>query len=171
MRLLLQKTSYCFRARPQGQGTGWCAVFTAAHGPAFVALYQVLSIDVRVPLATRVIEPDGLEVREEVRSLFGHLLLPHAGRLDAAERELRLAANGRLIHVDHADFRLLHETHRLEIVARVDRCGEAERDVVREPHCLLQITRVLDGEDRTEHFVAGEPRPGLHGVEDRGRDE
>src|SRR5207245_11146348 len=109
------------------------------------------SIDVRVPLATRVVEPDGLEVREEVRSLFGHLLLPYAGRLDAAERELRLAANGRLVHVEHADFRLLHEAHRLEIVSRVDRYGEAERDVVREPHRLLQIPRVLDAADRTKH--------------------
>src|SRR5207248_4018780 len=58
-----------------------------------------LSIDVRGPLAAGVVQPDRLQVGEEVRALLGHFLLPDPRRLDSAERQLRLAPHGGLVHV------------------------------------------------------------------------
>src|SRR5438132_8817295 len=80
---------------------------------------NVLLVDAGHSLCARVVEPDGLEVGEEVRPLFGHLFLAHAGALDAAEGKLRLSAHGGLVDVDPPHFGLLDEAHHLEGSARV----------------------------------------------------
>src|SRR5258708_12074768 len=51
--------------------------------------------------AGAVVDEDRLQLGEEVQALLGHLALAHAGRLAAAERQLRLAAHCPLLDLHH----------------------------------------------------------------------
>src|SRR5690348_13115649 len=59
----------------------------------------------------RVVDEHRLDLGEEVQPFFRHLALADACRLGAAEWQLRLAADGRLVDVHHAGLDVLDELH------------------------------------------------------------
>src|SRR5262249_10305974 len=62
--------------------------------------------------ALAVVGEDRLDLGEEVQPLLRHLALTDAGGLAAAEGQLRLAADRRLVDVDHSHLDLLDEAQR-----------------------------------------------------------
>src|SRR5438093_850353 len=70
-----------------------------------------MSVEVRLAALAGVVEEHGLELREEVQAFFRHLAVAHPGAFHAAERDLRLAADGRAVDVDHAGLDAVDEVH------------------------------------------------------------
>src|SRR3954454_11194027 len=113
-----ERTSHSFKPPPPRQATR-SSHCSNTRIPLIRGLFfgpgALRSVDIRRAFRAGVVEPDGLEVGEEVGALLGHLLFANAGGLDPAEGQLRLAAYRGLVDVDHAHFGLLHEAHHREV--------------------------------------------------------
>src|SRR5262245_17969220 len=78
------------------------AVRQDARWPTWTCARRDALSDHRPRALPRIVDEHGLGLGEEVEPFLRHLPPAHSGRLDAAERELHLAAHGGLVDVDHA---------------------------------------------------------------------
>src|SRR5262249_34551732 len=91
--------------------------------------------------AAGVIDEDGLELSEEVEPFCRHLAFTNTCGLGAPEGKLRLAADGRLVDVNHPGFDVLDELHDRVDVRSKNRGREAVLDRVGEAHRFGQVVR------------------------------
>ena len=119
----------------------------------------------------RVVDEHRLQLGEEVQAFLGHLALADAGGLGAAERQLRLAADRRLVDVHHADLDVLDEAHHGGDVLREDRRGEAVLDAVGLVQRLLERRGRGHRQHRPEDLFPEDRHRRIDVVEDRRLDE
>ena len=86
-----------------------------------------------------VVYKDRFQLGEEIESFLGHLAFADAGGFGAAERQLSLATDGRLVDMDHTGFDFFDEAQDGVDVFRENRSGEAVLDTIREGERFFQI--------------------------------
>src|SRR3990170_5253934 len=138
------------------------AISSGKPGPArALLLVDERRIDLGALQLARVIDVDALPLAEEIERRLADLAMPVAGRLDPAEREMRLRADGAVVHVPEtrlevadaaegevhvvreqggreAVLHAVHDAHRLvPVVHRYHRCNGAEDLLLRDPSIRL----------------------------------
>src|SRR4029079_4420681 len=121
--------------------------------------------------ALLVADVDDPLLGEEVERGGPALAVAEAGVFDTTEGHLRLAADGRNVHMENPGLRLFGRPQRRTEIARIDGGRQAVSDGVRDRERALEVVRRNDAHDRAEDLFLRDAHVRVDIREDRRLDE